>query len=68
MYALVSGVTGPPGAPRVPLGPYVKFTGERREQSRGVDRLTEVVPDDAEWLPKSPGVEYTSPNGVVFES
>jgi hypothetical protein len=33
------------------------FSGERRELSRGVDGLTEVVPDDTEKLPKSPGVE-----------
>ena len=44
------------------------FAGERSEPSRGVDGLTAVVPDDAERLPKSPGVEYTSLNNVVFKS
>jgi hypothetical protein len=68
MYVLASGVTGPPGAQRVPLRPYVRFARERREPSRGVDGLIEVIPDDAERLPKSPGVEYPLPNGVVFES
>ena len=59
---------GPPLAQRVPLGPYAMFAGERSELSRGVEGLTEVVPDDAERLPKSPGVEYTSLNNVVFKS
>jgi len=44
------------------------FARDRRELSRGVDGLTVVVPDDAERLPKSPGVEYMLPNGIVFES
>ncbi len=57
MYALASGVTGPPRAPRVPLRPYVRFARERRELSRGIDRLTEVVPDDTERLPRSLEVE-----------
>jgi hypothetical protein len=61
-------VIGPPGAQRVPLRPYVTFAGERSELSRGVDGLTAVVPDNAERLPKSPGVEYTSLNNVVFKS
>jgi len=57
MYALALGVTGPPRAPRVPLRPYVRFARERRELSRGIDRLTEVVPDDTERLPRSLEVE-----------
>jgi hypothetical protein len=68
MYALTSGVTGLPGVPRVPIGPYERFAAERRVPSRGVDRLTEVVPDDTEMLPKSPGVEYMSLNNNMFKS
>jgi hypothetical protein len=68
MYVLGLCVIGLAGAPRVPLSPYVRFAGERSEPSRGVDGLTEVVPDDTEWLPKSPGVEYTSLNNDMFKS
>ena len=68
MYALGSCVIGPAGALRVPLSPYVRFAEERSEPSRGVDRLTEVVPDDTEMLPKSPGVEYMLLNNNMFKS
>jgi hypothetical protein len=61
-------VIGPPLAQRVPLGLYAMFAEERSELSRGIEGLTEVVPEDAERLPKSPEVEYTSPNSMVFES
>jgi hypothetical protein len=53
---------------RVLLRLYVMFAGERSEPSRGVDRLTVVVPDNTDSLPKSPGVEYTLLINVVFKS
>jgi IMP cyclohydrolase len=51
----------------VPVRPYVRFAGERREPSRGVDGLREVVPDDAEVFAESPGVWYKSPNNIMLE-
>ena len=68
MYALASGVTGLPRAPRVPIGPYERFAGERRVPLRGIDRLTEVSPDDTERSPKSLGVEYMLLNNDMFKS
>ena len=59
---------GSPLAQQVPLGLYAMFAGERSKLSRGIEGLTEVVLEDAERLPKSLGVEYTSPNSMVFES
>ena len=65
---LASGVTGLPGAQRVPLRPYIRLAGERREPSRGMDGLAAVVLDDTDRSPKSPGVEYTSLNNNVLRS
>ena len=67
MYALRLCVIGLATALRVLLSPYIRFARERSEPSRGVDGLM-VVPDDTEWLPKSPGVEYTSLNNDMFKS
>ena len=44
------------------------FARERSELSKGIEGLTEVVPEDTKRLPKSPGVEYMLPNSMVFES
>jgi hypothetical protein len=68
MYVLASGVTGPPGVLRVLIGPYERFAGERRVPLRGIDRLTEVSPDDTERSPKSLGVEYMLLNNDMFKS
>jgi hypothetical protein len=68
MYALALGVTGPPGVPRVLIGPYKRFARERRVASRGIDGLTEVSPDDTERSPKSLGVEYMLLNNDMFKS
>ncbi len=68
MYALALGVTGLPGVQRVPLRLYIRLARERRELSRGVDRLAVVVLDDTDRLPKSLGVEYTSLNNNMLRS
>ena len=61
------GVIGLPRVQRVLLRPYVRFAGERRELSRGVDGLTEVVPDDTEVSAESPGVWYKWLNNIGLE-